>query len=155
MPAGDLVTQNYQMELRATLMGRGADVHFNDEGGGVTGLFDDRAEAVETPYLHASGSFVGGVRQPSRLVVASLLVVGETEDAVGNTVVALRTAWAKDATEPPPEVALWFQWPGFGKRYVRGHPLGLVVPDFTKALILRRVPVVGEFLLSDPTIYTP
>lgn len=151
MPAGDLVVSPFQLELRATLMGRTTDVHFRDDG--ITGLFDDPVEPVETPWLHVDGSYVGSVRRPSRVVVAPMVVVGDTEEEVGDTVVALRTAWAADTDTSTPE-QLWFQWPGFGKGYVKGQPLGLTVIDFTRSLILRRVPVVGEFLVTDPAFFT-
>ncbi|HET7736449.1 MAG TPA: hypothetical protein VFK52_10765 [Nocardioidaceae bacterium] len=154
MPAGDLVTGDYMLELRAVAAGRTTDVHFDDDRGGVTGLFDEPASVVASSYAHANGAFVGSTRKPERVVFAPMLVLGDTETAVANKVVSLRTAWAPSSTVPPPTEQLWFQWPGFGKGYFLGHPQGLVVVDFTKALILRRVPVVGEFLITDPTLRT-
>lgn len=154
MPAGDLVTQNYMIELRAVAAGRGTDVHFAEDRGGVTGLFDEPAVLASTSYGHAPGAFVGSARKPERLVIAAMLVTGDTEADVATTVLSLRTAWAASSGEPPADEQLWFQWPGFGKGYFLGQPQGLIVTDFTKALIQRRVPVVGEFLITDPTIYT-
>lgn len=153
MPAGDLILEDYQLELRAELMGRDSDVHFDQDRGGVSGLFDDPVTPSETEYAHADGSFIGTVRNPPRTVTAALVVVGATEAAVAADVVAMRTAWAKSA-DPTVDVELWFQWPGFGKGYVLGQPLGLQILDYTKALILRRVPILGTFRVTDPTIHT-
>jgi len=110
--------------------------------------------SAESEYAHADGSFIGTVRNPPRTATVAMVVVGSTEEVVADTVVALRTAWAKSA-DPTVDVELWFQWPGFGKRYVLGQPLGIQVRDFTKSLILRRVPVLASFRITDPTIYTP
>lgn len=148
MPAGDLVVSDLQLELRALLMGYGTSLHLDIQRGAVGGLFDTPVKQTETDYAHAAGSFAGDSFMAARTATVALLVTGSTMAAVGDRIELLHTAWAPSDTDLP----LYFQWPGFGKRYVNGRPLGITV-DYS-APLLRRVPVLASFRITDPTIYT-
>jgi hypothetical protein len=149
MAAGDLVVDDLQVELRATLMGKGTHYRLDVRRGSVGGLFDIATKSSETAWAHADGSFVGEVFQAARTVTVALIVTGATQDAVAGRVATLRTAWAPSHDDLP----LWFKWPHFGKGYVVGRPIGLTV-DYSRPLV-RAVPVLGSFRVTDPTIHTP
>lgn len=149
MAAGDLVTADYQIELRTTLMGAATDYPISRNRGSISGLIDVSVKQAETPFAHADGSFVGGqAYQEARTATFSLLVQGDTESDVGDNLETMRTVWAPASAALP----LYFQLPGFGKRYVNGWPLGFV-PDMDN-MKFKIVPILASFRITDPTIYT-
>lgn len=149
MAAGDLVVDDLQLELSGLLMGKATNFHLDRRRGAVSGLFDTTAKMAETDFAHVAGSFAADAYPAARTATAALLVTGDTMAAVGDRIEALLAAWAPSSTD----LEMWFQWPGFGKRYVIGRPLG-VVADYSEPL-LRRVPAFCTFRITDPTIYTP
>lgn len=147
MPAGDLVTANRQIELRATLHGTDSGFPIDGDRGGVEGLFSYVVKQAETEYGHADGSFAGDAYEGPRTVTAALLAIGTTAAAAGSALVTLRTVWAKSDTDLP----LWFQVEGFGKGYVLGRPLG-ITPD-ESYFGTDTIPVLAMFRITDPTIH--
>lgn len=149
MPAGDLVTGNWQVELRGVLMGDSTSYDIDRRRGAIGGLFDQAVTFAETPYAHADGAFIGESFAGPRTVSVALEVVGATEAAAGTNLATMRTTWAAGAVEEQ----LWFQVPGIGKGYVVGWPAGLVVDYTTPDFGL--IPCMASFRLADPTVYTP
>lgn len=148
MPAGDLVTLNRQIELRATLMGTNSDVPIDGDRGGVEGLLSYVVKQTETEYGHADGAFAGDAYEGPRTVTAALLAIGTTAAAAGAAVSSLRSVWAKSDTDLP----LWFQVEGFGKGYVMGRPLGITPVE--SYFGTDTIPVLAMFRITDPTVYT-
>jgi hypothetical protein len=148
MPAGDLVTGPWQFELNALLLGDGTPYDI-DRRGGVRGLVGSSIDMPETRYAHADGSFLADATEGPRTATFSIEIAGTDEDDAGTKYIALRTAWAKSSTDLP----LYFNLPGWGKRYVNGRPVGLTEDLSTADFGL--IPVLASFRISDPTIYTP
>jgi hypothetical protein len=142
MPAGDLITQPWQLELRATLMGAGTDVVIDRERGAVGGLFDIEAKQAETEYAHAPGSFSGDSFEAARTVTVALALDGFA------ALSTMRATWAPSSAD----LELWFQLPDIGKGYVVGRPIGLVVDSETAAFGL--LSALASFRITDPTIHT-
>lgn len=149
MPAGDLVVSDYQFEIRTTLFGFGTDTNLDADGGlGIRGLGVPDIKTADTPYLHADGSFAGEDYLASRVLSIAFKIVKPTETAAWAALAAASTAWAPSTTDIP----LWFQVPGFGKRYVNGRPRGLVEnPSLARRGI---IPILCTFFCPDPTIHT-
>ena len=147
MPAGDLITADYQVELRGLLMGDGTDYAMDVEAGAVRGFYDAEGAHAETEYLHAAGSFVGEVREAARTVSVALVVGGPTPEVCATALSRLRAAWAPVGTAAE---QLHVRIPGLGKRYVVGWPLGIVAD--VSYLASMEVPVLCSFRASDPTI---
>lgn len=149
MPAGDLVVADWTFELRGVLMGDGTNYEIDRERGAIGGLLGAAPKYAETSYGHARGSFIGESFEAERTATFALAVHGATEIAAGDNLEAMLTVWSPDSTA---ELPLYFQLPGFGKRYVNGWPLGLAVSYTTPDFGL--IPVIASFRITDPTIYT-
>lgn len=150
MPAGDQVTTDFHVELRGLLHGTGTSIRHDRRRGGVSGLLDRPGKAAESEYAHAPGSFMGEVHPAARSATFNFQISGVTASTAGTTLESCLTAWDPSGSAPE---ALWFQWPGFGKRYVLGYPLGLMDVD-TTLLVAGIVPFAALFRITDPTIYT-
>ena len=148
MPAGDLVVDDWTFELRTTLMGDGTDFDIDRQRGAIGGLFDTSVKYAETDYAHADGAFIGGSFAAARTATFSLIVNGSSATVAGDNLETMSATWAP-ATE---ELPLYFQMPGFGKRYVMGWPLGFTVDYSTPDFGL--IPILASFRITDPTIYT-
>lgn len=149
MPAGDLVVADWTFELRATLMGDGTNYEIDRRRGAIGGLFDQLAKYAESDYGHADGTFIGETFRAARTATFALVVHGATELAAGDNLETMLTVWDTNTTA---EQRLYFQTPGFGKRYVTGWPLGIIVdytsPDYAV------IPILASFRITDPTIRT-
>lgn len=148
MPAGDLITADWQIELRGLLMGDGTDYLPDVDAGAVRGFYDTETSIAETEYLHAPGSFVGEATESARTVTVALIVAGTTPAACGSALSTLRDAWARGTVAEQLHVRI----PGFGKRYLTGWPTG-VVADVSYLASLE-VPALCSFRATDPAIYT-
>ena len=150
MAAGDLVTQEGQIELALTLMGVGSDVTIHRTRGGVRGLRGGDMKLAESDYAHADGSFIGEVYRASKTITAALLVRGSTVAATNAGIDAMDAVWNRATTEDEP-LYLWL--PGMaGKVYVMGRPLGIVFEE--EQTILKVVPALAMFRLGDDlTVY--
>lgn len=147
MAAGDLITGDWEIELRGVLMGGDTDYPIDRSRGSIGGLLDDLIDIIETPFAHASGSFVGQSRSAARTATFAIEMCGTAVES-GDGLEVMRTVWASSSEAIP----LYFQVPGFGKQYVNGWPGGIVVeyttPDFGV------IPIIASFRITDPTIYT-
>jgi hypothetical protein len=151
MPAGDLVTVDFQWELRTALMGAGTNVRAHRRKGGIVGLLDAPGGAAESEYAHADGAFIGEVRRPPRTATFNL-VIDDVSPAVAGALLAQQEAvWAATGVAEEP---LHFQLPGYGKRYVNGWPLGTLDVDTTD-LVFGVVTFAALFRITNPTIFTP
>lgn len=149
MAAGDLISNDYEIELRTTLMG-GDTTNFpiDYERGSLSGLVDVVTSQAETPFAHADGSYIGESRDAARTVTIAIVVEGSTATATGDNLETMRTVWAPASAAIP----LYFQLPGFGKQYVNGWPLGITAD--IRNLPFGHVPILASFRITDPTIYT-
>ena len=152
MPAGDLVVQEGQIELAATLMGAGTDVIIHRTRGGVRGLRGGDMKLTESDYAHADGSFAGEVFRASKTITVALLITGATVAATNANVDAMDALWNRSTTADEP---LYVWLPGMSsKRYVIGRPLGIVFEE--EQQVLKHVPALAMFRLGDDlTVYTP
>ena len=148
MAAGDLVVQDWQIELRARLMGDASAIIVDSDRGGLGGLLDLVTEEPEMPYAHQKGSFIGDSREVARTVTAALVTDAATAAAANLLIWEMRTIWAGSNTDEQ----LWFQLPGIGKGYVVGRPKG-IVPLPAKTVLSGAQPFMATFRLGDPTVY--
>lgn len=152
MPAGDLVVQEGQIELAATLMGAGADVIIHRTRGGVRGLRGGDMKLTESDYAHADGSFIGEVFRASKTITVALLITGATVAATNANVDAMDALWNRSTTADEP---LYVWLPGMpSKCHVNGRPLSIVFEE--EQQVLKHVPALALFRLGeDLTVYTP
>jgi hypothetical protein len=150
MPAGDLITQDGQIELLATLMGDGTLFKIDRLRGGVRGFRGGEMSLTETEYAHAPGSFVGQTRRPARTVTVALNIKGTTVAATSANVDAMDALWNTELSDPVP---LYVRLPGMTKSYVSGVPAGIVIEE--DQVVFKHVPALASFRVTDPTIYTP
>ena len=149
MAAGDLITTDGQIELRATLMGADTDFVIHRTRGGIRGLRSSEMKAALTDYSHADGSFIGEVWQASRVITVALLIKGSTVGACSDNVDAMYSLWSTPTSDDEP---LHVQLPGMGKRYVNGRPFGIIVEE--EGIILKHVPALAMFQLgTDLTLH--
>lgn len=149
MPAGDQISEDFQWELRATLMGPGTVVKAHRRKGGIVGLLDTPGRAAETEYAHADGSFIGEASRPPRTATFNLIISASTAAAAGTALAAQEAVWEPgSATEP-----LYFRFPGIGKKYVNGWPLGIIDVDTTE-FVFGVVTFAALFRITDPVIHT-
>lgn len=148
MAAGDLVTTAWQFELRTLLHGEGTS-YVIERSGAIRGLVGVGTNMPETEYAHAAGSFAGDAFESARTATFAMEIEGTSATDAGTKYIAMRTAWAPSSSNLP----LYFNLPGWGKRYVNGRPLGLVEDMRTADFGL--IPVLASFRITDPTIYTP
>lgn len=149
MPAGDLVTGDYQFEIRATLFGFGTDTNVDGPRMGLRGFGLPDVKFSDTEYAHSDGSFAGEDFLSSRSLSLPFKIVKADEAAAFTALAVASTAWAPSTVDIP----LWFQLPGIGKRYVNGRPRGLV--EDLSAARLGVIPILCTFVCPDPTIHTP
>ena len=148
MPAGDLVTGPWQFELQGLKFGDGTAFNIERRSGAVTGLVGTSIRLPETDYAHADGSFIGEVTEGPRTAVFSIEVEGADGDAAGTSFMSLRAAFGKTSATVP----LYFNLPGWGKRYVNGRPAGVVEDMRTADFGL--IYADCSFRITDPVIRT-
>lgn len=149
MPAGDLVINNYTLELRTTLMGAGT-VYELARQRPFTGLGVPRVKDKDLSWSDRDGSYGGRDRSDVRVVTVAYDILDTPAVALGALKV-LHTVWAVSTTDVP----LYIKLPGFGKFYVNGRPRGLtddidVLTDETAC----RVEALGTFVTTtDHTLH--
>ena len=151
MPAGDLITGNWQVEIRGTLTGDGTIFTLDEPG--ISGLGAPPPKThTDTPLDHADGTYQGRHFSASRLLTVPYVISvdegtdEENAEAAGAAFVSLSALWVASETA----VEMHFQLPGFGHRFVVGRPLGLA-----DDLSLLRVCVargLATFDCGDPTL---
>ena len=147
MPAGDLVVAPWQFEVQGLLFGDGT-AYVVDRDGGITGLLSASIDIAETTYAHADGSFIGTIIEGPRTAVFAIDVEGTDANDAGTKFAALRTAFGKTVVPVP----LYFNLPGWGKRYVTGVPVGVV--EDLRAADFGLISADCSFRITDPVIHT-
>lgn len=147
MAAGDLVVADFQIEVRATLMGPGSNYRLDYERlQAYTPMGQQSGKYVEVPLGSGDGSY-GGVDRDGPLTFQFPLYFQGTAAAAGNAIKEMRTVWAKSSTDIP----MYHQIPGtVGKFYVNGRPRPVGINaqfiEFGKVLFL------CTFVALNPTI---
>lgn len=144
MPAGDLITTDYQIEIRGLLTGAGTSCKLGDEG--LSGLGEPEAKTHDTDLGHAAGAYLGRDYPGPRTITVPYLVVASTAAAAGSLLATLITAWQTSETDIP----LHLQLPGFGHFAVVGRPRQLLADLSQQKYGLVRA--MATFVCGDPTI---
>lgn len=146
MPAGDLVTDDYQIELRTTLMGYDSDFPIDhDRAGSYTPLGDQAYKNQDVNLVHDDGAYAGQDFKGPLTFTFPLYFQG-TQSQAGTAIQTMRTTWAPSTSDLP----LYHQIPGVGKFYVNGRPRGCNVD--ARGLEFGRVLFICMFVATDPTI---
>src|SRR5688500_8532663 len=114
MPAGDLLTDDYQLELRGVLMGYGTDYQIRPEG--IGGLGSPAAKVRQVTLAHDDGSYAATELLTERVITVPITITGDAPDDAVDKFVALTTAWT-----PGGDVVLHGQLPGWGHWSVTGR----------------------------------
>lgn len=127
MPAGDLITADFQFEIRTTLYGRTTSVLIDDPGVGGIGNPDAKTQDVDLPGR--DGVYANPDYQQMRAVTIPVLLTSAPLSAstVMTTLKALMASWVVSTSDIP----LVIQLPGFGKFKVLGRPRSLK-PNLTQ-----------------------
>lgn len=148
MPAGDLVTVDYQFELRTTLMGATTVYNVTE----FSGLGEPPVRARDVELHGQDGSYAAPDYRGPRVVLMTIEIVSSSPTAAFSAMNTLRTAWAPSTTDIP----LYWRWPSLGKQHVNGRPRGLeVVLDPNRLKGGNNVTCIAEFHALNPTITTP
>lgn len=146
MPAGDLISQDYQAELRTTLMGTGTNYPFKS-------VHPAPAEyrTTDVPRLLGDGSF-GGKDFKGLIVVTLEFIVKGTSDAnLQANLDALEAVWARSHTDLEFVLRLP-NWGTKGKK-ISGRPRrydpGVFEP--TRSASFRQIGVRAQFDGLTPT----
>lgn len=143
MPAGDLLTNDDQVEIRSTLTGYGTpwliDI-VNMQGLGVP-----NAKARDVDLGHAHGTYLGRDYTGPRIITIPYVLRG-TPATVGADFLTLCDLWESSETD----IALHLQLAGFGHLSCNGRPRGLV--DDLSALNFGAVRALATFVCGDPTL---
>lgn len=149
MPAGDLITLDYQVELRGLLMGKGTTIGIGPVPQMIEGLGVSAPKTADLEYTDADGAYGGKDRRDGRVVTVPL-VIRETTAALAMTRLDnLNIAWDVSIVNIP----LYFRLPGWGKRYVNGRPRGLNAD--LGGVQWGAIEAIGTFYCPTPTILTP
>lgn len=149
MAAGDLVVADYQIELRATLMGDGSNYPLDfDQRQQWMPLGEGSTKTADVELLHANGSY-GSDDFDGPLVFNFPFIIDATTHATAETrAKTLReTVWATSSTDIP----LYQKLPGIGKFYVMGRPRKPYVENRSEAQF-GTIRVLATFVALDPTI---
>ena len=145
MAAGDLITQNYQIELRTTLIGASTNYPIRNLDG-VSAVVPIIRK--DLPKLLVDGVFQGTHTYGSRVVTVTMDVVGTTAANLETRMVTLETAWAKATSD----IFFCIQLGGVKKR-CSGRVIGFDRPPLnpTEAVNFRCIGVRAQFEAGDPT----
>lgn len=147
MPAGDLITAEWQVEIRGLLTGSGTVYRLGRQR--ISGLGRPPVKTSDVELDGQWGSYAARDDQfgPRILIVDYVINEPTLADAM-TSFDTLKTAWTAGG-----DVELHFQLPGWGHRYVIGRTRGLE-EDFADPRVLSGVlPVIAEFHALDPVIY--
>jgi hypothetical protein len=119
--AGELITQDFELEIQGLLTGCGTDYDFGPNV--ISGLGTPPPKTRDFQLQGQSGSLGGGDYRDIRILLVDYLICApdDPEEAISR----LRTlAQAWEPVSDPNGVELHFQLPGF-RRFVTGFPRGL------------------------------
>lgn len=144
MAAGDLISADYQAELRTTLMGPGTN--FN-----ITSIDVPPAPIItnDLPKLLADGKFQGSHFKSSIVVTLVMNVSGSTMANLRANLDTLETAWAIATSD----ITFVLRLPQWGKRSLSGRPInfdpGPLTPEQVPGRTIRGVR--AQFEAGTPT----
>lgn len=147
MPAGDLLTADYQVEIRGLLTGVGTNFLIGDEG--ISGLGDVDVKSSDTDLAHADGVYLGRDHNGPRTITVPYLIRKPGDPATAGSLFygTLRPAWIKsEATD----LELHLRLPGVGHLKAVGRPRGLV-SDLTRQKF-GLIRAFATFYCGDPTL---
>jgi hypothetical protein len=150
MPAGDLVTQDWQMELRATLFGATTTFGFDRQRGGISGLGRPPVKSADVEIDGDDGSYGSPDFDGPRTITVALRIKRATASAAMNDLTTINTAWAPSTTDIP----LYLRLPGWGTFHVNGRPRG-VDDDGLVAVAFGLIHVMCTFVALDPALVFP
>jgi hypothetical protein len=119
VPAGDLITADWQVELRGTLTGAGTP--FMLEPPGLTGLGVPNPKTNDVDRMFADGMHMGRDYAGVRVVNVAYTITATAAEA-GELLLELDGLWAVDNDD----VELHARIPGFGHIVLEGRPRGLL-----------------------------
>ena len=143
MPAGDMLTANYEHEIDAYLIGDD-DPWCVDN---VTGWVGSSVTAHDVDLDLADGSVAATDVRSARVITLELYCTLADDDEVFEAIDDLQQAWAIGT-----DVELHAMLPHFGHVYVVGRCRDLAVADLRDAPH-GRVEVQATFVANDPTIH--
>lgn len=120
MAAGDLVTDDYHLELRGRLMGPGTPFHWDGPWGGF-GFAAVKTADVELDQ--AAGVVAGRDYLAARVLTFPIGFGGGDSAAAMVLFRQLLQAWAPSKAT---DLEIWGQLPGWGRFQALGRPRGLV-----------------------------
>lgn len=144
MAAGDLISADYQAELRTTLMGPGTNY-------GMVSIDVSPAPIItnDLPKLLANGKFQGSHFKGSILVTLTMNVAGTTTTTLRANLDTLETAWAVASSD----ITFVVRLPQWGKRSLSGRPInfdpGPMIPEQIPGRTIRGVR--AQFEAGTPT----
>lgn len=144
MPAGDLITADYQAELRTTLMGQGTNYEFVEIDVPTPPIVTN-----DVARLLGHGTFQGSHFKGSIVVTLTMIVKGTTTTTLRSNMDTLETAWAVAASD----ITFVLRLPQWGKRSLSGRPINFDPGVWTPTTIAsRRIPGVrAQFEAGTPT----
>src|SRR4051794_26468771 len=93
MAAGDLISGDYQAELRATLMGNTTNFDLVDV------LVDEQRRENDTPKLLGDGTFGGNDWVEKIVVTLTFNVKGTSDSNLTTNLATIEAAWARSHTD--------------------------------------------------------
>lgn len=152
MPAGDLLSGDHQVELRAVLFGVVAGdggFGFSIDEAGIDGLGVPPTKTADTPLDGQDGSFGAPDFLDVRVLTIPINISGVDEGDVMDGLAILNEAWlpASDGVD----LELHMQLPGWGHIKVLGRPRGATPGSYVE-VGAGWLPVLCRFDCLDPTI---
>lgn len=141
MPAGDLITADFQVELQGVLMGNGAISIAERQ---LSGLGNPSAKTADVDLANATGAYGSPDYLPARVITIPMSVQATTPSGAWNLFRSLVTAWSPVAADVQMHVRL----PGLGHVYYSGRPRAL--SDDLSDLYLGWIYCLGTFVALNP-----
>lgn len=146
--AGELVEQDFHLELRGYLHGPGTAIDYGADGWG--GLSTVVVKTSDFTLEQADGDYPGRDYLASKLLTFPLVWGGGTPAEAMDTLADLTDVWGP---ERDTELELHAQLPGWGHFFVIGRPRGLV--EDLRNLKSGELAAIATFAALDPTVYFP
>lgn len=144
MAAGDLLSADWQLELRTSLFGAGQT--WDNSTGGWTGLGGTATKTQDVSLDQTDGEIAGTDRRGPRLLTFPLETGGSSPATAMADLSDLLDAWAPSTTD----VELHLRLPGWGHFMVAGRPRGAA--EDLSLVHAGIVKVLATFYCPDPTI---
>lgn len=146
MAEGDLVVEDFHLEVKGKLHGPGTGLDWDYEAGGWTGLGHPGTKPGDFDLDDANGTFQGPDLLTDRTLTFPVMWHG-TQAEVMNELRELAETWSvSDET-----VRLYARLPGWGRWYVIGKTRGIV--EDLSLLSSGEGAGLLTFVAGDPTIY--